>query len=170
MAWNGIGSLDLSNVNPSGDDIRLKPGRHVCRITKAEIKDTNDGAGKRLALEFVAVDGAGSIQTGLNVYLPRSPEAMEISKRNFKALLIGAGMPADRLNDVRLLVGKTVGVNVEESEYADRKTGEKKRGTQVRDRAPFFKPDGEAGAPAPAAMGGGKSWSGDEIPFAPEWR
>lgn len=180
--WNGFGSLDLTNVEAEKGRATMLPGNYICRITNAEIKDTKDGKGKGLVVEFKDVNGSGTCDTFINV-VNRNEEAERIGRGQLKALLIAGGHPnPDRPGDINSLKGMTVGVRIEQGEDWEDKNGNMRPGGgRVRRSGAFFPPDANEVlgphpiTPRPATTRGGAgpraSQQGfghqfnDEIPF-----
>ena len=130
MSGFDFSMLDLSTVNiPTGGSV-LKPGKYVVRVKDAELQSTksNDGS-KRLWLELEDIDGAGSIQGGLNI-VNRTAKAQEIGRENLKGLCFFGGHPnPNRPTDVKLLRGLVVGVIIKETKYT--KDGQEKNGSEI---------------------------------------
>lgn len=180
--WNGFGSLDLTEVEAEKGRATMLPGNYICRITNAEIKDTKDGKGKGLVVEFKDVNGSGTCDTFINL-VNRNEEAERIGRGQLKALLIAGNHPnPDKPGDINSIKGLTLGVRIEQGEdWQDRNGNMRPGGGRVRRSGAFFPPDAnEALGPHPVqqrpAMRGGSASGArssqsyghsfnDEIPF-----
>lgn len=180
--WS-LDDLDLSEVEADSGEMRLKPGRYVCKITHASLEKITDGqnaGGRRLQLAFADTQGNGTIKESLNLHLPKSPKAQDIGRKALKTLLTHGGHPTpNKLEDVNSVKGLTVGVNVAPDTFKNDK-GETIQTSSVHGWHPFFNPEGalnlgpSAPAAAPAASGKHPNQTGgavvtdddfDDIPF-----
>lgn len=159
MAFS-FNELNLSGVEVSTGGGTLQPGRHVCKISDAVIKDTRTG-GKQLEVQLDSVKGGG-IRAWINVHVPASQDATRIGREQLKALLVHGGHPnPDRPGDVASMKGLTVGVAVKSDSYE--KNGETRTGSRVHY---FFDPseEGHVKGSQPASKSGGMELD-DAIPF-----
>lgn len=140
-----FGSLDLSEYDADSGEMRLKPGRYVCRITEASLeKVTSEGnkGGRRLQVVFADRDGHGTIRESINVHLPKSSEATEIGKKQLKTLLTHAGHPTpNNPGDISSIKGLVVGVNVDKDTFKNDR-GDIIPTSKVHGWHPYFNPEG----------------------------
>jgi hypothetical protein len=166
MAFS-FNDLNLSGVDAASGGGALQPGRHICKVTDAAIRDTRTG-GKQLEVTFQDVAGTGSIRAFLNVHVPSSADATRIGREQLKALLVHGGhQNPDRPGDIRTVKGLTLGVAVKAETYE--KNGETRSGSKVHY---FFDPKEEGytggksgGSSGGQVSGGGRGDMDDEIPF-----
>lgn len=156
--------LNLSGVDAASSGATLKPGRHVCEVKEASLKDTRQN-GKMLELKLSAfqADADGSIRAWINLFVPSSDKATKIGKEQLKALLVYGGHPnPDKPGDISTLKGLVVGVSVVSESYTD-KDGNEREGSKVKG---FFSPS-ELGVEAPKRAKSADPMSDleDDIPF-----
>jgi hypothetical protein len=86
-------------VEPAASDYEPLPeGTYQAAISKAEIRDTRDGNGKRLVVhcKVLGPTHVGRVViAGLNV-VNRNPKAQEIARRQLAQLLQSVGAPGER--------------------------------------------------------------------------
>lgn len=180
--WDGFGSLDLTEVEAEKGRASMLPGNYICRLTSAELKDTNDKKGKGLIVAFKDENGGGSCETFINL-VNRNEEAERIGRGQLKALLIAGGHPnPDKPGDINSLKGLRVGVRIEQGDdWTDKNGNVRPGGGKVRRSGAFFSPDSnEVLGPHPiqsrpqarvatgsrtGQMQGGANYLNDEIPF-----
>lgn len=166
MTWTGFGSINLAGVASDTEGMSLKPGAHVCKVTKVEIKDSKNGGGKVLHVDLAEVEGRGTIRDFINIYHPKQ-DVREIGMRRLANFLRSSNHPSpDNPGDVKSLVGLIVGVYVDPEPFTA-KDGSTKNGSKVRDRGAYFNPnkDGQPVGYMPESAGGGRAREMDEIPF-----
>jgi len=155
-------NLNLESVEFSSVSSVLEPGRHVCRVDSAELKDTRTG-GKQVVLQLGSTEGKGNIRAWINVFTPSSKQATDIGREQLKALLTHGGHPnPNHPGDINTLQGLVVGVGVSSDTYM--KDGQERTGSTVSyffDPAQASKPV-ESSKPAEAPAPTPKD---DEIPF-----
>lgn len=165
MAFS-FNNLNLSGVDAAKGGGSLQPGRHVCKVSDATVRDTRTG-GTQVEITLQDVAGTGSIRAFLNVHVPSSADATRIGREQLKALLVHGGHSnPDKPGDIRSLKGLVLGVGVKAESYE--KNGETRTGSKVHY---FFDPkeDGYAGAKSGGAAtsqtSGAHNNMDDEIPF-----
>ena len=106
-------SFDLSNVKPQGNFEVLPAGKYICNVTNAELKDTRDGTGQYIKMEYTIkseVAEGRKIFSNLNIK-NNNPKATDIGLSQLRSLLELSGYPTpDKLGGVSELCGLTVGV------------------------------------------------------------
>lgn len=165
MSWNGLASINLSEIEEDKGGQTLAEGPHVCRITNAELNKTKNGKGHRLAVTLTALDGSGHVTDYMNVNNP-SDEAQEIGLRRLKTMLSKAGYTLPN-PDINKMKGLSVGVHVVRGDdWTDREGNTRRGGGQPRQNSPFFAPSETPtteGSASPAASG--SKFDDDDIPF-----
>jgi hypothetical protein len=165
-SWSGFGSLNLSGVEAENGRSTLKPGSYACKIVSAEVKQTKDKTGHGLLVTFEEEHGAGRVEDFINLN-NRNAQAVEIGHRRLKGLLISCGHPnPDKPGDVASLLGRRVGVHVEEGEPWFKDGKQMPGGGKPRKSGAYYKVD--AGGISGRANEGPKISDADlddDIPF-----
>lgn len=154
--------VDTSSSGEGGGWSAFPSGEYRVMVTKAEVKDTKAGTGKRLALELTVLSNDelnGRIHwEGLNIVNPNEV-AQRIAHEHLAMLADAAGLGRDFLKTAgtgalegKVVLAQIAKVKAKESqiEYAD------KDGFENTVRA-YGAPNGEAKQPAPAVT--------EEVPF-----
>lgn len=165
MSWTGFGGLNLAAVEAEQGRKSLKPGSYALKITEAEIKDTKDGYGKGLKIVLTDPSGAGAVEDFINVH-NRNAQAVEIGLKRLKALLVACGHPnPNQPGDVKTLVGRMVGVHVEQGDdWVDKNGNKKPGGGEPRKSGAYYKLDTTQQMMTGSAPTGGNDLN-DDIPF-----
>ena len=120
MADFSFNKLNLKNVDvTTAGNGTLPPGRHICKVSDATLKDTRAG-GKMIELQFNEIDGKGGIRNWLNVMVPSSEKATQIGREQLKGLLVWGGHEdPDNIgkHGVGSIKGLVVGVRVVTDTY-----------------------------------------------------
>ena len=120
MADFSFNKLNLKNVDvTTAGNGTLPPGRHICKVSDATLKDTRAG-GKMIELQFNEIDGKGGIRNWLNVMVPSSEKATQIGREQLKGLLVWGGHEdPDNIgkHGVGSIKGLVVGVRVVADTY-----------------------------------------------------
>jgi|TARA_B110000908_G_C10140787_1_gene396692 hypothetical protein len=167
--WNGLGSIDLGNIEEDRGGATLAAGAHVCRITDAELKKTKNGKGQRLAVTLTSLDGAGHVTDYMNVH-NASTEAMEIGQRRLKTMLVKAGY-THATPDIAKMKGLQVGVHVIQGpDWQDNQGDTRKGGGEPRQSNPYFSPSSASNVTPIGVMNTSSAPTdedgfGDGIPF-----
>jgi len=163
-SWSGFGSLNLSGVEAENGRSTLKPGSYACKIVSAEVKQTKDKTGHGLLVTFEEEHGAGRVEDFINLN-NRNAQAVEIGHRRLKGLLIACNHPnPDRPGDVATLIGRRVGVHVEEGEPWMKDGKQMPGGGKPRKSGAYYKVDA-GGALTGGQVGGHRDDLDDDIPF-----
>tara|TARA_B100000745_G_scaffold300348_1_gene253925 strand:+ start:1248 stop:1757 length:510 start_codon:yes stop_codon:yes gene_type:complete len=134
MAFN-FKELSLSEVDVSTAAPILMPGRYVVEVKDAELRGTKNG-GDAVQISMTDTKGGGSLRGWLNVNVPSSKPATRIGREQLKALLTFGGHPTpDNPNDIKSLIGLTVGISVGKDTY--QKDGVEREGSKLKG---FFDP------------------------------
>jgi hypothetical protein len=166
--------IDLTGVDTSstgeGGWSAFPSGEYRVMITKAEVKDTRSGTGKRLALELTILSNdelnGRSHWEGINIINP-SEVAQRIAHEHLAMLADASGLPRDFLKTagVGALQGKVVLAQIAkvkakdaQIEYAD------KDGFENTVRA-YGAPDGKAKTEQPTSSPDTSAETEAEIPF-----
>jgi hypothetical protein len=160
--------LNLSGVNPETSTPYLKPGRYVCDIINASLKDVRNG-GKQVEVEYKDVVTGGVTKDYITVLNAGSKDAQEIGRRRLKAILTYGHHPnPDNPGDINSLKGLRIGVNVDEGEDYTNDAGETKKGANKPRKYGAYFDAAELGGtqtPAPAAAPAARPAPNDDIPF-----
>lgn len=110
-------NLDLSQAQLQGG--RIKPGRYVCTIIKAEVKDNRAGTGKNLVVTFGTKDN--QVVSTVIVLTHPNPTAVEIGRNKLYTMLVRAHHPSPRHpGSVTSMWGLKVGIILEQNgEHVD---------------------------------------------------
>ena len=167
--WNGLGSIDLGNIEEDKGGATLAAGAHICRITDAELKKTKNGKGQRLAVTLTSLDGTGHVIDYMNVH-NASAEAMEIGQRRLKTMLVKAGY-THATPDIAKMKGLQVGVHVIQGpDWQDTQGDTRKGGGEPRQSNPYYSPTSTStaapvGATSTSSAPAGNDNFDDDIPF-----
>jgi|GEM_PF-1850990 len=170
MSWNGFGGLNLSGVEAENGRSTLKPGSYTCKIVEAEVKATKDKTGHGLVVVLEAESGEGKVDDFINLH-NRNADAERIGKSRLKSLLVNSGHPnPDHPGDVKSLIGRRVGVHVEQGpDWTDKNGQTRPGGGQPRRSGAYYKVEAQTGyASNPSAgstSGGYNDDLNDDIPF-----
>lgn len=164
--WNGFQDLDLSNVEVTGDFVRLPVGKHIVKCHDAKVEQITGTANRRVVVEFSNDDGG--IRTNFNIY-HSNEQAQSIGKERFKKFLMKAGHPnPDKPQDVTTINGRTVGIIVRMGNPYINNDGEEVCLPEVK---AFFDPNEKSESAeqtamdAQAPLGSKPAQFDDEIPF-----
>lgn len=154
-------SLNLSGVEAQRGSTSLRPGRHGCRTSDAEIKTTQAG-GKQVFVKLTEINGQGITQDYITVAHPKAATdekaamSVRIGLERLKALLTYGGHPnPDNPGDIKSINGLVVGVNVEEGDpWVDDKGVTRKGGGKPRQKGGAYFKASELGI---ATVQGGSS-------------
>lgn len=115
-------NLDLSAYEAPRVSNALAPGRYHVKVTKCEQKPTKAGDGAGVQVEYEEVGGNGKTQEYISLFTSSIDEgklkAIEIGRGRLKALLAAAQHPSPDKPGLFApwLVGRTIGLIVEQSE------------------------------------------------------
>lgn len=104
-------AFDPNSVEPAKDFDVLPPGKYLCLIKSAEVKQTKAGTGYGLQLELLVVDGSSKnrkLFPWINLQNPNTV-CEEIGRREFAALCLAVGFSAI---DTTQLIGKVIVAHV----------------------------------------------------------
>jgi hypothetical protein len=94
----------------------IPAGIYIAEIVKSKMKDTKDGTGKYLMLQFKIIEGDFSkrfVFINLNL-VNKSAEAVQIAKSNLKSIVVACGLGDDyELEDSVDLHNTAMGIKVE---------------------------------------------------------
>lgn len=93
----------------------IPAGTYVAEIVKSEIKDTKDGTGKYISLQFKVIDGdyAKRLVFDMLNIVNKNQTAVEIANRNLKSIILACGHEDDyELEDTEDLHGIPMGIRV----------------------------------------------------------
>jgi hypothetical protein len=172
MSWNGFNSLNLTGIEAESGRKTLKPGSYTLKITGAEVRETKDKTGHFVLVEFTDPVTGGQVEDVINVH-NRNPQAVEIGMKRLKSLLIACGHPTpDRPGDIKSLIGRMVGVHVEQgAPWTDKNGQQKPGGGEPRRSGAYYKPEGGQTSGGDAFFAGQQTGSfggtdlNDDIPF-----
>ena len=152
--WNGLASLDLTDVDASAGGGRLPPGQYAVVCKDVRVESIGQTQNKKLTVDLDDVDGTGDIRVNFNV-VHQSQMAQDICRRQLKSFLIAANHPdPNKPGDVEKIKGLTCKVIVGMGkEWTDR-NGDKRQHSEVKKYLPI---DAD---PAPKA-----DTFDDDIPF-----
>lgn len=92
----GGGEFDATQVDPSAPRTTLPPGDYLAWIVKSEMKDTANGGGKYLSLEYDILEGeykGSKFWDNLNLVNsgPKAQQVMEIARATLSAICHATG-------------------------------------------------------------------------------
>jgi len=99
-----LGSFNANEVPPEQGGSKHPVGMYPFRITNTDIVSTKDETGGMLTVEFTSP--VGTIINRYNLFLPKSPQAVEIARKQLSALCHAVGIfQVNFDNKARELVG-----------------------------------------------------------------
>ncbi len=126
-------NLKAIELSTSGTGATIPPGRHLVKVTNAELKDTRAG-GKMVVVRLSELNGTErSIRHWINVHVPSSKEATRIGREQLKSLLVHGGHDdPDNIGQhgVGSIKDLEVGVYVVKDSYSQ--DGMEREGSKVR--------------------------------------
>lgn len=140
----GEAGFDAASLPPMDDYTPLVPGKYICQITGAEIKQTKTRTGHGLTFSLTVLDGphAGrKVFDFINIDNPNSI-CQEIGRRVLAALVLASGL--QRLGPVAELNGKVVVAHV--------KVGKDQNGNDRNNVRTYSAPGAVATAPVAAPV------------------
>ena len=163
MAFS-FNDLNLSSIDVGGAGQTLKPGRYICEVKEASLRDTRTG-GKQVEVTLQDQASGLQIRHWINVHVPSSEKATRIGREQLKALLtFGGHSNPNAPSDISSLRGLKPGVSVGQDTY--NKDGEERTGSAVKG---YFDPSELGGVTSSSQGSGGSSPAAtkmdDDIPF-----
>jgi hypothetical protein len=133
--------FDGMGTKPENDYSPLPEGNYKVEIVKADVKETKDGTGNYINVQYKVVDGpcANRVFFGMVNIKNKNPEAQRIGQEQFYNLRTACGL--QKVTDTDQLIGYTIEVSL----------GIKKS-EQYGDQNNIKKFSAIAGAPKPAAV------------------
>lgn len=119
--------VDFTNVSEGGG--KLPAGSYVCKITKVEVKD--GAKGKYLNWELTVGTGP---EKGGKIYHITSLTVKALFKLREFMIACGLDVPKKMTDiDTDKIIGRIVGIDVIDSTYRDKTTGETKPTTDIKE-------------------------------------
>jgi len=153
--------FDADSVTDRPGAVLLPVGDYVVEITDSDFKDTKNGFGKYISLEFTIIDGervGRKFFVNLNV-LNRSEKTVEIANRAVKDLLRATNQLGKPFTNSAMLHNLPFKVSVTMGKRSDNGEDENRfRYSAITEAAPSDTPTTPtAAAPAASAVGGGNA-------------
>lgn len=150
-------NLDMTGVSPAEERSAIPAGEYLAVITESEMKTTKSGNGQFLQLTFEVIEGefkGRKVWHRLNLNNPNS-QAVEIARRELKAIMVAVNFPGDIINDSADLHNLPLTIKVKAKQSDDGEVQNEIKSFKAKG-TPTFAAGGTPAAAGAAPAGDGK--------------